>query len=404
MLEICGRSRWLVAVAVTSLLGANEAAAQSEKRSASRDFHRESVSIAVEESVESWLYAIDRGSSDGSGTLYRLGTTSAGGFVGTQVVGETSVEDVFDIAFIGQRLFGIGPGGATFGTNDNVLIEIDPASGAVTPIGTIDPGGDFNALVGEGPSTLIGATTTGEVWRLNPDALQATRLGSFGSGLDSSGDLAFSPSGILFGSATAGGADRLVRVNLSNGRASTVGSLLYEGVHGLAFHPVSGALLGLADVEDDPRLVSINTSSGAPTVIGRVISADSITGLAVSPLPVAPPCNAGSDAVFFEGGRFRVDACWRTSDGNSGTAKLAQRQGIGATMWFFNPNNPELFLKVLNACGPFDQYWVFVAGLTNVEVTIKVTDLVGNRVKMIHNPQGQTMASTIDTSTFDVCP
>jgi len=73
-------------------------------------------------------------------------------------------------------------------------------------------------------------------------------------------------------------------------------------------------------------------------------------------------------------------------------------------MWFFNPNNPELFLKVLNACGPFDQYWVFVAGLTNVEVTIKVTDLVGNRVKMIHNPQGQTMASTIDTSTFDVCP
>jgi hypothetical protein len=354
--------------------------------------------------VESWFYAIDRGSSDDSSTLYRLGTTAPGGAVSVQRIGETGVEDVFDIAFIGNRLFGIGPGNATFGISDDVLIEINPATGAASAFASIDVSGNLNALVGESAATLIAASSTGEVWRINPDALQATRLGNYGSGLDSSGDLTFVPNGVLFGTAF-GFPDRLVRVNTSTGTATVVGSLGFEDVFGLAFHPTTGALLGVADADRAPKLISINPSTGTSTVIGTVAISDEVTGLATAPTPPSPPCNAGSDALFLQNGRFRVDACWRRSNGTSGNAKVAHQQGIGATLWFFNPANPELFLKVVNACSPeFDRFWVFVAGLTNVEVEVRVTDTSTGFSRTYRNPQGQPMAPVIDTTSFDTCP
>lgn len=356
------------------------------------------------EAVEAWLYAIDRGESDGSGTLFRLGASASGGFVDVQVVGETGVQDLFDIAFMGNRLFGIGPGGATFGTSDDVLVEIDPNTAAATPIGTIEVSGFFNALVGESPSTLLAATDGGQLWRIDLAALTASRLGSFGSGLSSSGDLAF-VGGTLYASSGVFGSGELVVVNPTSGRATVVGSLGIRDVFGLAADPRTGGLLGVADAASDPRLVTIHRGTGRATVLGRIPATDEITGLATAPFTPAAACNAGGDAVLLENGRFRVDVCWRTADGASGTGKLAQRQGIGATLWFFDPSNPELFLKILDACvPPFDRYWVFVAGLTNVEVTVKVTDLARGFSNTYHNPQGTTMASVADTGSFATCP
>ncbi len=116
------------------------------------------------------------------------------------------------------------------------------------------------------------------------------------------------------------------------------------------------------------------------------------------------PCNAGGDAIFLLGNRFRVDACWRTA-GNSGTAKLAVEQGTGATMWFFNSNNPELFIKVRDACvDPFNRHWVFIAGLTNVEVTVTVTDTVTGFTRTYFNPLNMAFASVQDTASFATCP
>ena len=43
--------------------------------------------------------------------------------------------------------------------------------------------------------------------------------------------------------------------------------------------------------------------------------------------------------------------------------------------WFFDPTNPEIFVKVLDACvAPFERYWVFAAGLTDVETRLTVVD------------------------------
>lgn len=121
--------------------------------------------------------------------------------------------------------------------------------------------------------------------------------------------------------------------------------------------------------------------------------------------PPGPHCNAGGDAVDLLSGRFRVDVCWRTSDGKSGVGRLAGRQGSGATLWFFRPDNPEMFVKVRDACvAPFNRYWFFAAGLTNVEVTLTVTDTLLGKVKTYTNPMGRAYVSVQDTGTFDTCP
>jgi hypothetical protein len=116
-------------------------------------------------------------------------------------------------------------------------------------------------------------------------------------------------------------------------------------------------------------------------------------------------CEAGQNEVSLLNGRFVVDVCWRTQAGNEGVGKLANKQGTGATLWFFNPDNPEIFLKVRDACvDPFNRYWVFAAGLTNVEVTITVTDTVAAVSKTYVNPLGSAFESVQDTTTFATCP
>ena len=51
---------------------------------------------------------------------------------------------------------------------------------------------------------------------------------------------------------------------------------------------------------------------------------------------------------------------------------MSARAGL---FWFFNENNIEMLIKVLNACvPPFDRYWTFYAATTNVEFTVTVTD------------------------------
>ncbi len=72
--------------------------------------------------------------------------------------------------------------------------------------------------------------------------------------------------------------------------------------------------------------------------------------------------------------------------------------------WFFDPRNVEMIIKVLNGCGLNSTYWVFTAGLTNVQVVISVTDMLTGSVKTYTNPQGQAFAPIQDTFAFATCP
>lgn len=116
-------------------------------------------------------------------------------------------------------------------------------------------------------------------------------------------------------------------------------------------------------------------------------------------------CQPDATTLCLEGWRFRVQAHWRTAAGTAGEARAVQLSADTGTFWFFAGTNVEVILKVLNACvSPFDRYWVFASGLTNVEVEITVTDTKTGTEKVYWNPLGTSFRPILDTNAFSTCP
>jgi len=226
--------------------------------------------------TEPWLYTIDDGSDDGSSTLFKLGTTAVAGQVGLDVVGETGVKGIFDIAFAGDRIVGVAPRDST-----DLFVSIDSQSGAAEAIGTLTAAGHFNALESETADTVLGATTSGELWRINVTTKSATRIGSYGNGLESSGDLALAANGTLYATVSGIFSDTLVTVDRATGLASPIGAIGYTGTFGLAIRPDTGALLGIVNGDGDPSLVTIDKTTGKGALVGAIPAPAGLTGLAV---------------------------------------------------------------------------------------------------------------------------
>jgi hypothetical protein len=115
-------------------------------------------------------------------------------------------------------------------------------------------------------------------------------------------------------------------------------------------------------------------------------------------------CAADATHLCLNGGRYRVNADWQTPDGKSGSGQATALTADTGYFWFFSASSVELLLKVLNGCDLNQNYWVFAAGLTNVQVTITVTDTQTGTVNTYLNPQGTPFAPIQDTSAFSTCP
>jgi PKD repeat protein len=118
----------------------------------------------------------------------------------------------------------------------------------------------------------------------------------------------------------------------------------------------------------------------------------------------AAPCDAGPDALCLNGGRFRVSMTWQKTNGASGSGTAVGLTADSGYFWFFDPSNIETIVKVLNGCGIGGHYWVFAAGLTNVQSTLTVLDLESGTTRQYDNPQGTAFAPIQDTSAFSSCP
>src|SRR5262249_11938062 len=81
-----------------------------------------------------------------------------------------------------------------------------------------------------------------------------------------------------------------------------------------------------------------------------------------------------SSALHWAGGRFRVAATFRTAGSPLELAHPLSLTSDGGAFWFFEPDNLELVVKVLDGCAVTGRHWVFATGLTDVEVTLLVDD------------------------------
>ena len=97
--------------------------------------------------------------------------------------------------------------------------------------------------------------------------------------------------------------------------------------------------------------------------------------------------------------RFQVEVTWSAPNGASGTAQGNNLTLESGTFWFFQPENLELAVKVLDGRPINGRFWVSYGSLSDVAFRITVRDLVTGAVREYENPQG-TMASRLDIEAF----
>jgi hypothetical protein len=102
--------------------------------------------------------------------------------------------------------------------------------------------------------------------------------------------------------------------------------------------------------------------------------------------------------------RFRVTANWRIPDGTTGAGQAEELTPDTGYFWFFRRENVEMVIKVLDACGFNQHFWVFAGGLTSVEVELEVFDTEKNVGVPYANPQNTPFEPIQDTEAFATCP
>ena len=115
-------------------------------------------------------------------------------------------------------------------------------------------------------------------------------------------------------------------------------------------------------------------------------------------------CIAGPTTRCLGGGRFQVEIEWRDFAGGTGAGSdTGLQSGDSALFYFFDPDNWEMLVKVLDGCDLTGHFWVFAAATTDVEYTLTVTDTVSGFVRTYENALGTASPAITDTAAFATC-
>ena len=122
-------------------------------------------------------------------------------------------------------------------------------------------------------------------------------------------------------------------------------------------------------------------------------------------LPSRAPARAsgldgGHDGVLLHDGRFDVRIDWRDFSGRSGHASGSALSEESALFSFFFPENLEIAVKVIDGCAGDGHFWVYAAGLTNVEVQTTIEERATGRLWTDLNPLGRSFQPRFDTQAF----
>ena len=98
-------------------------------------------------------------------------------------------------------------------------------------------------------------------------------------------------------------------------------------------------------------------------------------------------------------GRFEATAEWSTADGRIGAGTPIADTDATGYMWFFSPGNIELAVKALDGTAINNAFWVFAAGLTDVDYRLTVTDTATGASKTYSNPS-RPFCGLGDTTAF----
>jgi hypothetical protein len=171
-----------------------------------------------------------------------------------------------------------------------------------------------------------------------------------------------------------------------------------SGPGGLFFDVGASSCGGVAyeTEETSPPLDTFRRSS-----VGISITQDDLTGACIpSDTILCLDKNAGDR-------RFKVTIDFSHSGGPSGSGQAVPEASLGilhgGTFWFISQDNPEVLVKVLNACGVNNKFWVFATAGTNIGFTLRVLDTSTSVLKTYTNPDNVAAAPVQDTNAL-TCP
>lgn len=225
---------------------------------------------------------------------------------------------------------------------------------------------------------------------------------------------------IIAGNTAGVGAER----DCSGPAVSAGSNLLGVGDECIDFLPAKGDLEGTAASPLDPRLGPLANNGGATPTHALLDNSPAVdqgsdcedadqrgvertagASCDIGAVERSSLCVTGGPTLCLNDDRFRVTAQWRTRQGQTGSGQAVALTDDSGYFYFFDRENVELTVKVLNGCAARPpRYWVFLSGLTNVEVTVTVTDTRTGQVKVYTNPQGTAFRPVLDTRAFATCP
>jgi hypothetical protein len=108
-------------------------------------------------------------------------------------------------------------------------------------------------------------------------------------------------------------------------------------------------------------------------------------------------CTPDSQTLCLASGRFKVQAAYRDYSGHTGTGSVQKLTDLSGYFYFFDSSNPEVLAKFVSFCNGSSGNWaIYASGLTDVEVTFKVTDTKTGFYKEYFNALGNKFCTIGD--------
>ena len=112
-------------------------------------------------------------------------------------------------------------------------------------------------------------------------------------------------------------------------------------------------------------------------------------------------CRADGETLCLQNSRFEVKAEWRQAGGETGVGRVVEERTDDSGMFqFFEPDNWEMLIKVLDGCRTNGRIWVLGAATTDLGYRIVVTDTVTRESRSYENEPGRPAPAIVDTKAF----
>ena len=112
-------------------------------------------------------------------------------------------------------------------------------------------------------------------------------------------------------------------------------------------------------------------------------------------------CQPTAERRCLRDSRYAVEVDWWTKDGESGAGRVVRVGTNDSSLFlFFDEDNWEILIKVLDGCAVNEHVWVFGAATTDLGYLIRVTDTESGAIKEYRNEPGLPAPAITDATAF----